>query len=250
VNVKSEVAFGEGQKQKYKMKKRNKDIQRLLAVGVLALAATAAQATIETETITVAPSLGGSGGLTFSLPTFDPSLGTLNGVELTLTPVLGSAGSSDVNLSGSPVTISGATVAFNGVGSLQNSGLGMTATYQTLSGVLDSPDYVANGFPPPADGPALPFVWTTVDSSAALSDAAYAALGGSAAFTGTGITGTYSFPDVPNNYIGGYYDLGGSLEVDFNYTPVPEPATIISGLLMVLPCGASALRILRRRQVS
>jgi hypothetical protein len=33
-------------------------------------------------------------------------------------------------------------------------------------------------------------------------------------------------------------------------TPVPEPATILSGVLMLLPFGASTLRILRRKQVA
>ncbi len=35
-----------------------------------------------------------------------------------------------------------------------------------------------------------------------------------------------------------------------NVSAVPEPATIISGVLMLLPFGASTLRILRRRQVA
>jgi len=59
------------------------------------------------------------------------------------------------------------------------------------------------------------------------------------------------------------YELLGQGPTSFDYynpvvdthgmvtlTPVPEPATIISGVLMLLPFGASTLRILRRRQVA
>jgi hypothetical protein len=33
------------------------------------------------------------------------------------------------------------------------------------------------------------------------------------------------------------------------YAPVPEPATMIAGALLLLPFGASALRIIRSRKV-
>ena len=36
-------------------------------------------------------------------------------------------------------------------------------------------------------------------------------------------------------------------EMLYNITPVPEPATIIAGALLLLPFGASTLRILRRK---
>jgi hypothetical protein len=34
------------------------------------------------------------------------------------------------------------------------------------------------------------------------------------------------------------------------FTPVPEASTIIAGALMVLPFGASALRILRKKRAA
>jgi hypothetical protein len=40
----------------------------------------------------------------------------------------------------------------------------------------------------------------------------------------------------------------GTMTVTF--APVPEPATLISGALLLLPFGASTLRILRRRQAA
>jgi hypothetical protein len=46
--------------------------------------------------------------------------------------------------------------------------------------------------------------------------------------------------------------LNGAVSLDDNVitVPVPEPGTLITGALMLLPFGASTLRILRRRQVA
>jgi len=62
-------------------------------------------------------------------------------------------------------------------------------------------------------------------------------------FTYSGGSGVLQFQDVS---VGGpgYY---GAVLGDVSLTPVPEPATIISGVLMLLPFGASTLRILRKR---
>ena len=46
------------------------------------------------------------------------------------------------------------------------------------------------------------------------------------------------------------YAGSGNTATDFTVTAVPEPATLISGLLMLLPFGASTLRILRRNRVA
>jgi hypothetical protein len=225
-------------------------MKQLFAVSLaMSLGAMVAQATIITDTVTVAPSSGGLSGLTFSLPSFNPTLGTLNSVELTLTPTLGDFGDQAFNLTSSPQTISGATEAFLGVGSLYNSTLG-TATYSTASGALTSPTFTAvAGLFVTTDGPGLPFIWTIVNSSAGVTAAGYSALGGSLVFTGnnplftsSGSDGTYA--------IGGYGNVGGNLEVDFDYTPVPESTTIIAGALLLLPFGASALRILRKKQTA
>jgi hypothetical protein len=44
--------------------------------------------------------------------------------------------------------------------------------------------------------------------------------------------------------------VGGRLNNFANtYTVVPEPTTMIAGALLLLPFGASTLRILRRRTV-
>jgi len=48
------------------------------------------------------------------------------------------------------------------------------------------------------------------------------------------------------NPTGGRLEFSGSV----NVSPVPEPATLISGALLLLPFGASTLRILRRKCVA
>jgi hypothetical protein len=49
--------------------------------------------------------------------------------------------------------------------------------------------------------------------------------------------------------VSGLHQVSGTLEGSFtlNSTPVPEPTTLISGALLILPFGASTLRILRRK---
>jgi len=42
----------------------------------------------------------------------------------------------------------------------------------------------------------------------------------------------------------------GVTTTSLSLTAVPEPTTILSGVLMLLPFGASTLRILRRKQVA
>lgn len=59
-----------------------------------------------------------------------------------------------------------------------------------------------------------------------------------------GEAGVHADGTPDNEYV--YADVSGSLTL----TPaaVPEPTTIIAGALMILPLGASVLRILRKRQ--
>lgn len=40
------------------------------------------------------------------------------------------------------------------------------------------------------------------------------------------------------------------LTATFDVTPVPEPTTVISGILMVIPFGASTLRILGKNRTT
>ena len=42
-------------------------------------------------------------------------------------------------------------------------------------------------------------------------------------------------------------ESGAGQDLIFNVTPVPEPTTIVAGVLLLLPFGASTLRVLRKR---
>jgi hypothetical protein len=255
LDVEPEVAFAKNKKQKY--------MKRLFAVSlVMSLGAIVAQASMVSVTENIAPSSSGLSGLTFSLPTFNPTLGTLNSVELTLTPIPGDFGNSALNTTGfsGPATVvvvpaNTLTELITGVGSLENSSLGMNATYQTTSGKLTTaPSLTLPASPLFAivDGPALPFVWTTTpSSSAALAAAAYAALGGSLVFDTTAQTLSFTSGGGDGTWAtGGYGNVGGNLEVDFSYTAVPEATTIIAGAMLLLPFGASTLRILRKNRTA
>jgi hypothetical protein len=56
--------------------------------------------------------------------------------------------------------------------------------------------------------------------------------------------GTWSATD------NGYWDKPSDVNVQVFGTPIPEPTTMIAGALLLLPFGASTLRILRKRQTA
>ena len=95
------------------------------------------------------------------------------------------------------------------------------------------------------DGTYVPFVHA---SNAALSG-----------FPQDGADGTMLFAEVvdgsiPDGYVGTWTSLGdgwdkaSDVNVQVFGTPVPEPTTMIAGALLLLPFGASTLRILRKNR--
>lgn len=63
-------------------------------------------------------------------------------------------------------------------------------------------------------------------------------------YTWTGASGTYSFELA----YGEGWGPPGVLKIDLPLeTVVPEPTTVLAGLLLVLPFGASAVRVLRKK---
>jgi hypothetical protein len=72
-----------------------------------------------------------------------------------------------------------------------------------------------------------------------------------------GSTTTFNFPGIgtldvtplaqgPFKYGNGTYSE--NLEAEFLFTPVPEPATVFAGALLLLPLGVSTYRILRQKR--
>jgi hypothetical protein len=82
--------------------------------------------------------------------------------------------------------------------------------------------------------------------------ASYLAMPGNAGVTITGISLRVGYASPEDNF-NGYVDnvTINSTTYDFELTaPVPEPTTVIAGALLLLPFGASTLRILRRSRAA
>jgi hypothetical protein len=208
--------------------------------------ASVAQASIQLENVAVLPSSSGvSGTISFNVPQFDPALGTLNGVTLTLTPTFGDFGSSAFNNSAS--TLSAVSFTVSAVSGSLKLGATTLASYSS-SQSLTSPTYSVGSFAF-VDGPALPFSFTSISSPVAVSAVGFTGLGNdSLAVTGSA---TATSGGTGNPLFAGFYgNVGGNLEVDYSYTPVPEATTLISGALLLLPFGASTLRGLRRTRAA
>jgi hypothetical protein len=71
--------------------------------------------------------------------------------------------------------------------------------------------------------------------------------GGTATFNFSGVGTVAVTPLAEGPFIHPNGDYTHSLEATFLFTPVPEPTTMIAGALLLLPFGASTLRILRKR---
>ena len=216
-----------------------------LAVSLaISLGAIAMQASIVTEDVNITPTSSGAGGtLAFNFAQFDPTLGTLNSVELTLTPTVGEIGTQIVNFGG-PQTVTLASVSSPN-GSL--SGLGLDATWSSSQSLQINNYLAASGL----NDVSLPFTSFTIDPSSVTL--------GSAGFVGNGtytldLTGssTATSSGSPGSLFYGWYgNVGGDLEVDYNYTaPVPEPSTIFAGALLLLPLGVGAVRSFRKQRIA
>jgi hypothetical protein len=72
-------------------------------------------------------------------------------------------------------------------------------------------------------------------------------------FFPAGALSTAGLPVVPIDYIPNTSGEAGYVPgylVAYDFVPVPEPSSLIAGALMLLPFGASALRVLRRQQAA
>jgi len=158
---------------------------------------------------------------TFTLPAFDPALGTLTGVEVTAA-WSGVANVSIINTTGVTQTFTNATVSNPVSVSITLSGLTWTGT-DTLTAAVASGNLTsfANNFP------GLPLTSSTLGNPIpplSLADFEGAAL--TIPFVVTGDNGSYSGTSVSGVYFGGSATVGGDVDIEYTYSnTVPEPAT-------------------------
>jgi len=220
-----------------KMKRQNLQFAVLvITMGIVAQS----QAAILTENVVVNPTAEGN-DLTFDIAQFNTSLGTLNSVDLNLTPTF-DFGYSVYNSGNTPLTVGYAFVG-DPQASL-SSAIGLNGTWSS-SQTLEQQNFTANpGF---TEG-SLPFVFTSSPSSVT------SVTVGPAGFTGSG---TYDLvldnPSLPATFggspgfplfYGAYANVGGNLEVTYNFTAVPEPVstTVYAGFSALGLFGLTTLR--------
>lgn len=202
----------------------------ILAV-LLALGATASKATIFTEYVDITPMLqGASGTITFNIPQFNPTMGTLNSVGLILTPVMGDIGYSVFNSSGSTQSVTFASVSNPNGSLIDGNSLGLDATWSSAQSFQSNNFTASHGI----NNGSLPFsVFTLLASSVTAAPAGFTGNGTySLPVNGSSVATSSGSPGTPLFY-GWYGNVGGHLEVDYNFTPVPEP----SSLALMAMCG-------------
>lgn len=222
------------------MKKTIKSLQMLLAVaGVVAVGATAGAQT-ETQIVTNPTTTAMvSGTLTFVVPQFNPALGTLNSVDLTLTPAPGSVYPSDYSLTTQTITdasVNDPNGSLTGVGDA----LGLTASWSGVQNPLGQSESIS-ATPGLNNGAPQTFAFTTPAVSLTGVNPAgtgFVGLGNDNLSFTTAATATSFGMGAPSvTFVGWNGTIGGTLEVTYNYTVVPEPSTIslvVAGLLGVL----------------
>jgi hypothetical protein len=183
------------------------------------------QADVFTESVAVAPSPAGvSGNISFDFAQFNPALGTLNSVELILTPTFGDFGYSVLNFSSTPQPVIFAGVA-NPNGALSSS-IGLNAIWSSIESYQSGSFMAAPG----VNNGSLPFDnFVATPSSVTVGAGGFVGSGMYGLLVGTsGVATSSGSPGSPLFY-SWYGNVGGNLQVDFNYSAVPEPSTYFSG---------------------
>jgi hypothetical protein len=200
---------------------------------------------VEYEDVVVTPtSAGALGTLTFDVPQFNPSQGTLNSVELILTPIVGEIGYSVYN-SGSAQQVANYAQVSDPHGSL--SGYGLEATWSS-SETHGQDNVTAN---PGINNGALPFnSFSITPSSVTVGPSGFIGAEVNALLLTGASSATPSGSSGSSLFYGWYGNVGGNLEVEFSYTDlaaVPEPAGygFVGGLGAL---GMLALSVRRNRK--
>jgi hypothetical protein len=206
--------------------------RRLLFLGLAGLVASLAmgkpsQADSVTYISTVVPDQSIPFSVPLTLPLFNPSLGTLTGVTLSVDATI-TADIQVVNINTSPMAFTNATasvpVTATGPG-------GATATVTAMA-------VVPSGTAAPGLND-FPGVAGSTSGVNPVSPADFSLYIGTGTFTGTlsvvAPTGTFSGSGPPGLFFGGTATAGGSIDVTYTFTPaVPEPSSMaLLGIGMV-----------------
>jgi len=215
------------------------------AAAMVAWGVTASQAAMIPETATIAPEPVGLGNqLTFNIPQFNGSLGTLTSVQLTFTPTFGNFGYDVYNLASTPEPVANETVSM--VTGTLTSSLG-TVSYSTGTQSLNSGPFTANAGPGSMTEGNLPFVFQTTPLMTTVGPSGYVGSGvSSLVFTESdpgSVSGTPG-SGVPGDtlFFGWFGNIGGVVDADYYYTPVPEPSTVFAAF------GMLGLSVWRKRK--
>jgi hypothetical protein len=227
----------------------------LSLIAIAGLCVGVVNASMITETVVVAQQSVNSGSATvgnsdinldFIGSQFDPTLGTLNSVDLALT----------ANLSDSTVgglrTSAGSdawNINWNYSGSVTLSSLPLSSTWTGSGPTSVNPPGV---FPPTFQYVPIGLSDPT-PTGTSLTSSLSQFIGSSTFDLAALLQTSATWGSTPNNgtEFGNFNPYAGvTLQVTYNYTPVPEPTTCVVGAMLLLPFGTSTLRMLRKSRTA
>ncbi len=190
--------------------------------GGLGISADKAEAALITYGTNVFTNVTAPANTSFQLPTFDTSLGTLTSVTISST-LTGSAVISIFNVTSSSQVFTNASASVPlTISTSAPSSLTTTATNSTASGVAA---------PGQTNLPGLP-ITITGNENIASSNWGFFQSAGPASFTASADlgAGTYGGTSNPGVFFGGTSNISADVSITYEYTPIPEPMTILGSI--------------------